>query len=202
MATILLLIFLSAVCWHATGILITLSPVFWTLYVKLIPSRASFDVTNLRKQQVEVLRIRKEITGTSSQDEFAKWAKLRREHDKKVADMEKLSQTISSHRSNFNRIISSIRWLVFSATGLFLQFWYRKEPVFWLPNGWLPDYLEWVLSFPQAPSGSVSVNVWSACAAIATKLVAQSIESAYHRPQPGPEAKEDNKPRNSRADNR
>lgn len=31
----------------------------------------------------------------------------------------------------------------------------------------MPWYVEWTLAFPRAPSGSVSINVWSAaCAAV------------------------------------
>jgi hypothetical protein len=44
-----------------------------------------------------------------------------------------------------------------------------KEPMFWIPKGWVPYYAEWLLSFPRAPLGSVSVNVWVlACTAIIT----------------------------------
>jgi hypothetical protein len=33
----------------------------------------------------------------------------------------------------------------------------------------VPWYVEWTLAFPRAPSGSVSINVWSAaCAAVLT----------------------------------
>ena len=41
--------------------------------------------------------------------------------------------------------------------------------MFWIPKGWVPYYAEWLLSFPRAPLGSVSVNVWVlACTAIIT----------------------------------
>lgn len=44
-----------------------------------------------RKIQAEYLKIRRELTATSSQDEFAKWAKLRRQHDKVLDQLEKKS---------------------------------------------------------------------------------------------------------------
>jgi tail-anchored protein insertion receptor len=35
----------------------------------------------------------------------------------------------------------------------------------------VPWYVEWTLAFPRAPSGSVSINVWSAaCAAVLKAL--------------------------------
>jgi hypothetical protein len=39
--------------------------------------------------------------------------------------------------------------------------------MFWIPKGWAPYYAEWLLSFPRAPLGSVSIQAWFlACAAI------------------------------------
>ncbi|KAK6509951.1 GET complex subunit get1 [Arthrobotrys musiformis] len=171
MSHLLITIFLLAIGWQATSALISLTPMVWSFYTGIVPSKASVDAETLRKQQAEVLKIRKEMTTTSSQDEFAKWAKLRREHDKKVAELEKLSETVATHKRKFGHAISTTRWILFSALGFFIQFWHRKEPVFWLPTGWLPDYVEWGLCFPQAPRGSVSVNVWSACTAVAAGLV-------------------------------
>ncbi|KAJ6264281.1 hypothetical protein Dda_0426 [Drechslerella dactyloides] len=143
----------------------------------MMPSKASSDLENMRRHQLEVLRIRKEMSNTSSQDEFAKWAKLRRQHDKKVAELEKLSETVGAQKLKFSRIVSSSRWLLFSILGAFLQFWYRKEPVLWLPKGWLPGVVEWGLSFPQAPQGSVSANIWSASTAIAFGVTSRWIKS-------------------------
>lgn len=37
---------------------------------------------------MEIIRLKRELRSTSSQDEFAKWAKLRRQHDKAVAEYE------------------------------------------------------------------------------------------------------------------
>lgn len=48
-----------------------------------------------------------------------------------------------------------------------LPIWYARTPLFWLPYGWLPYYAEWLVSFPLAPLGSVSVWTWRvACAAV------------------------------------
>lgn len=35
--------------------------------------------------------MRRDLNATSSQDEFAKWAKLRRQHDKMLEELEKMS---------------------------------------------------------------------------------------------------------------
>jgi len=58
---------------------------------------------------------------------------------------------------------------------MLLQFWFAKQPMFWIPKGWVPYYAEWLLSFPRAPLGSISIQVWSlACMAIIT-LVSDAI---------------------------
>jgi hypothetical protein len=57
----------------------------WLLYTKLpVPqSKQAAAGATLRK---EVVRLNREMTNTSAQDDFAKWAKLRRQHDKKKAE--------------------------------------------------------------------------------------------------------------------
>jgi hypothetical protein len=50
--------------------------------------------------------------------------------------------------------------------------WYGKVPMFWLPYGWFPYYVEWFASFPRAPLGSVSIAVWQgACTSILTLVI-------------------------------
>jgi ferric-dicitrate binding protein FerR (iron transport regulator) len=39
----------------------------------------------------EVVQLKREMSSTSSQDEFAKWAKLRRRHDKSLEEYEAMS---------------------------------------------------------------------------------------------------------------
>jgi hypothetical protein len=39
----------------------------------------------------EVVQLKLEMNSTSSQDEFAKWAKLRRRHDKSLEECEAMS---------------------------------------------------------------------------------------------------------------
>lgn len=47
--------------------------------------------------------------------------------------------------------------------------------MFWLPHGWFPYYVEWFLSFPRAPLGSVSITAWQAACAGVLTLVAETI---------------------------
>jgi hypothetical protein len=54
----------------------------------------------LRKEVVELNR---EMTNTSAQDDFAKWAKLRRQHDKKKAEYDQNGKHIVHVRSTYER---------------------------------------------------------------------------------------------------
>jgi len=65
----------------------------WILYLRL-PTSLSKDARKQRELKREVIRLRTEMDSTSSQDEFAKWAKLRRRHDKTLEEFEALSACI------------------------------------------------------------------------------------------------------------
>ncbi|WEW55546.1 GET complex subunit get1 [Emydomyces testavorans] len=135
----------------------TIDSLLWLLYLRL-PHQTSQTAKEQRQLKREVMQLKREMNATSSQDEFAKWAKLKRRHDKSMEQYE-----------------AKIRF--FSTTGVkfFLQFWYSKEPMFELPRGWLPWQIEWVLSFPRAPLGTVSIQIWSGVCATVVSLVGDAV---------------------------
>lgn len=45
-----------------------------------------------------MIRLKREMNATSSQDEFAKWAKLRRNHDKVLAQYDEKSKNVELRR--------------------------------------------------------------------------------------------------------
>jgi tail-anchored protein insertion receptor len=47
--------------------------------------------------------------------------------------------------------------------------------MFWLPQGWVPYYAEWLLSFPRAPLGSVSIQAWVLACGTVILLVSDAI---------------------------
>ena len=61
----------------------------YALYLRLTRS-ATFAQQQALKS--EILATKSELLKTSAQDQFAKWAKLRRSVDKGLADLEKLSE--------------------------------------------------------------------------------------------------------------
>lgn len=62
----------------------------WHLY-SFLPTPTSRQLQDQQTLRTEVLRLKRELNATSSQDDFAKWAKLRRQHDKAVAAYEEKS---------------------------------------------------------------------------------------------------------------
>ncbi|KAJ5949696.1 CHD5-like protein [Penicillium verhagenii] len=152
----------------------TIDLLLWQLYLK-VPTSSARNAREQQRLKGEVVKLKREMNSTSSQDEFAKWAKLRRRHDKAVEEFEAMNTTISEQKSSFDRIVKTGRWLSTNGLKMFLQFWYSKTPVFALPEGWFPYYVEWVLSFPRAPLGSVSIHVWSNVCASAIAAIAEII---------------------------
>lgn len=75
-------------------------------------------------------------------------------------------------RASFDRYLNGVRILLTRTPQYILPFWYAKEPMFWLPYGWFPYYAEWIISFPRAPIGSVSIASWQlACVGLLDMIV-------------------------------
>jgi tail-anchored protein insertion receptor len=86
---------------------------------------------------------------------------------------------VKSAQTTFMRVTSTLRWVSTNGFRLFVQIWYRRTPMFWIPEGWVPGYVEWILSFPKAPKGSVSINIWGiACRSVIT-LSGRAIKATY-----------------------
>ncbi|KAG2420606.1 hypothetical protein HFD88_000219 [Aspergillus terreus] len=156
----------------------TIDGLLWLLYLKLptSTSKCAQEQTRLKR---EVVQLKREMNNTSSQDEFAKWAKIRRRHDKMMDEYEKINKTLNAQKTSFDWSVKIARWLSTNGLKIFLQFWYSKTPVFALPQAWFPYYVEWVLSFPRAPMGSVSIQVWSNVCATAISVLAEIVTAAF-----------------------
>jgi hypothetical protein len=91
MPSLLLVTFMLQLTLHLVNTIGTapINEFLWTAYTTILPSssEASTKIATLKR---EVVRLKRELQATSAQDDFAKWAKLRRQHDKAVADYEKV----------------------------------------------------------------------------------------------------------------
>jgi hypothetical protein len=99
-----------------------------------------------------------------------------------------LDGSLRSHQTAFTSAVSTLRWVGTQGLRFVLQFWFAKSPMFWMPAGWVPYYVEWILSFPRAPLGSVSINVWGIACASMVALAAEGLAAGWvlvtHRPTP------------------
>jgi hypothetical protein len=135
----------------------------------------SVQYARQRQLKAELLTTKKELMQTSAQDQFAKWAKLRRSVDKGLAELEKLSQSHSScpddytflatasdaflpdselatTKSAFSAKFNGLIWILTAGLQFAVGWWYRKSAVFYLPPNWFGP-LTWTLALPFAPPG-------------------------------------------------
>jgi hypothetical protein len=94
-------------------------------------------------------------------------------------DKEHTARDLQSFRSSFDGIVSKARWLGTQGVNFIVNTWYSKQAMFWLPQGWVPYYAEWVLSFPKAPLGSISVNIWAIACGSVISLLSEAIASLW-----------------------
>ncbi|EMD97013.1 hypothetical protein COCC4DRAFT_42353 [Bipolaris maydis ATCC 48331] len=189
MPSLLLVVFILQLLLHVINTVgkNTVNELLWILYNKL-PTPSSGSAKRCQILKKEIVQLKRELGNTSPQDNFSKWAKLDRQHNKAMAEYQKLDGSLRSHHSAFTSAVSTLRWLGTQGLRFVLQFWFAKSPMFWIPAGWVPYYVEWILSFPRAPLGSVSINVWGIACASMIALVAEAVAAAWvlimHKPTP------------------
>ena len=88
-----------------------------------------------------------------------------------------LDKSLGTSKTSFDLTVKTGRWLGTNGLKFFLQFWYSKVPIFDLPQGWVPWYVEWILSFPRAPLGTVSIQVWGAACAATISVAGDAVGS-------------------------
>jgi tail-anchored protein insertion receptor len=84
---------------------------------------------------------------------------LNRTHDKQIEDLKQINAIIESHKARFKRMVGISVWIGTTGVKSGVQWWYKKQSVFWLPPGMFPFWMEWVISFPKAPIG-ICVEDW------------------------------------------
>jgi hypothetical protein len=51
--------------------------------------------------------------------------------------------------------------------------------MFWLPKGWVPYYAEWLLSWPRAPLGAVSIQMWFIACSSVIALLGEAVLAVF-----------------------
>ncbi|KZT22591.1 hypothetical protein NEOLEDRAFT_1097544 [Neolentinus lepideus HHB14362 ss-1] len=176
--TIFVLVFLTElISWVGRSVLLEFA---YALYLRIFRASA---VARQRQLKTDLLAKKAELLQTSAQDQFAKWAKLRRSVDKGLADLEKLNGELATTKTSFAVQFNSLIWILTTGLQFVVTWWYRKSAVFFLPEGWLGP-VTWWMALPFAPAGSVSVGVWQmACRRVikVSERVVKDFASAYSR---------------------
>lgn len=136
-----------------------LQSVLWLLYTSLFHRSTLSSQRALRRS---IYATKQELAATSSQDQFAKWAKLRRKVDKGLADLERTNASLASSHTTFNMLFKGVMFVLTTILPFCVTSWYSKTPIFWLPPGehsWFGP-VGWFLALPRAPRGAVSSTVW------------------------------------------
>jgi hypothetical protein len=86
-----------------------------------------------------------------------------------------LAKTTRGAKSSFVMYVNGVRWVVTYGAQFYIQVRFSRAAVFWLPKGWLPWVGEWVVSFPAAPRGAVSLQVWQLACRAVMGMVAEAV---------------------------
>lgn len=132
----------------------------WKLYL-LLPLPIRTHLKSQRTLQSTLLTTSATLKSTSAQDDFAKWARLNRQHDKQIQDLQTLTSAIESHKSKFRRGARILLWVGTTGVKGGVQWWFNRAAVFWLPAGTFPYWVEYVLAFPKAPRGTTVLGIVS-----------------------------------------
>ncbi|KAF2864116.1 hypothetical protein K470DRAFT_267603 [Piedraia hortae CBS 480.64] len=180
MISILLAVFVMQLAIHLINTLgaKSVDEAIWFIYTKL-PTPHSAEAASLSSKRKEIARLNRELNATSAQDDFAKWARLRRQHDKAKEAYNRKSGNLQSFKSTFDLVVGALRWLGTQGLQFLANFWFSKQAMFWLPKDWVPYYGEWLLSFPRAPLGSISINVWAMACATIIGMLSECVKSIW-----------------------
>lgn len=85
------------------------------------------------------------------------------------------ANAVKATKGSFDTVATVIRFLGTTGLRFILQFWFAKTPIYHLPKGWAPWAVEWVLAFPRAPKGTVSIQVWGSACAVVIALVSDAV---------------------------
>ncbi|CAD6887859.1 unnamed protein product [Tilletia laevis] len=132
-----------------------------------------------RRLKTDIYTMKQELDKTSSQDEFAKWAKLRRKVDKSIQDLEKLNASLTPGRSTLPMLIKAFLFLLTTVLPFGVKTYHRKTPVFWLPPGDWFGPIGWAASLPGAPAGSISATVWGMVCSRILVIVASTAKDLF-----------------------
>ncbi|PVU88963.1 hypothetical protein BB561_005637 [Smittium simulii] len=134
-----------------------LSDVLYNLWCKISNNTLPQQVHEI-KQDIKQLRL--EIKQVSSVDEFSRWAKINRKLEKSTKLFDTKSSDLGIQKTSFKIKASLFIMVAVYGIRLVILYLYYRVPVIHLPASWFYPF-GWLLSYPGAPSGTLSVFMWS-----------------------------------------
>ncbi|KAL4401199.1 GET complex subunit Get1 [Malassezia pachydermatis] len=192
-----LLIFLVSFINHAITWLgrDLLQEFFRNIYVRVVNFSASSKLSTKKK---ELYEMRQQLNMTSAQDEFSKWARLRRKVDKLTQEVDEQNKTMASSQFMFSIMFKGFMFVLNSAIPFILNWYFKRVPMFYLPPGDWFGPLGPLFSFPNAPAGAVSSTVWTTvCGRVLALIGAYGRELFVREPMPQLEAPYESAPKAS-----
>lgn len=125
----------------------------WKAYRIYVSVSNNKDLKKNKEILEQLLTVKKELNATSSQDQFAKWARLNRKYEQLSQEWEKQSANVKIFQDTFKRVLSLFLWILTRGFRFYIQFKESKTPVFFLPAFLLPSWALWVLSLPRSIYG-------------------------------------------------
>ncbi|KAJ3098150.1 GET complex subunit get1 [Physocladia obscura] len=157
MTTVLIAIFiLAAALALLDGNHSTIGTWLFGILRAIIPSARSAQIAKLK---IDLIDAKRSLNAISAQDEFAKWAKERRKHDKIDSEYATLVKSQTSEKATFVSNVSWSLWGVGWIIQLAVIFVYLRTPMFYVPHSFVGPFAR-MLAAPFAPKGSVSVSFW------------------------------------------
>ncbi|CEH15269.1 protein get1 [Ceraceosorus bombacis] len=144
-----------------------LSTLILPIWLRL--TSASTLAANQRAKK-ELLQNRLLLGQTSAQDDFSKWAKIRRKVDKLTQEIEGSNAKLQSAQSTLTLLVRAGLIVLTTVMPFLVTSYHSKTPMFFLPpaaagtregSTWFGP-IGWALSLAAAPAGSVSAGAWSA----------------------------------------
>lgn len=161
----------------------------YKIYARIVNFSAYKKLNAAKKELFETRQL---MNATSAQDEFSKWAKLRRKVDKLTSEVDEKSRcssdadkAISSGQFFFSILFKGFMFVLNMAIPTIISSYFSKSPMFFLPPGDWFGPLGYFFSFPKAPEGAVSTTIWTmVCGRVLSLVGAYCREVFVSDPEP------------------
>lgn len=190
--TLLVLVFVVLLIKNAISAVgkLSIESVTWVLYCRMAPRFGHSKLALMSEKTANLRQIVAKRRAVSAQDQYAKWTKLNREHDKLVAEIAQLQTEVDQDKLKVNTFTGYLIAAVTSIPIWFFRVWYRKVVLFYFPPGIFPQIFEWSMALPFTVTGGVSLTVWMMAAGTVASSLIFLVSFPFEKAVPKPELKE------------